>query len=92
MLRPSELSTWSAPLASPLSAPTTPHQSSLSSQRDKLKGAHKRVLDIANSLGVSDNVLRMIEKREFFDKLIVYGGIVVTLLIFFGLLYLFRWR
>ena len=64
-------------------------QSSLSGQRDRLKGAHKRVLDIANSLGVSDQVLRMIEKRDFFDKLIVYGGIVVTLCVFFGLLYVF---
>jgi hypothetical protein len=32
------------------------------------------VLDMATTLGVSNNVIRMIERRKFWDKVLLYGG------------------
>ncbi|ETV92726.1 hypothetical protein H310_13153 [Aphanomyces invadans] len=54
--------------------------SNLNDQRSRLKGVHRKVLDIANHLGLSGSLLRVIERRETADKWIVYGGIVVVLL------------
>lgn len=53
----------------------------------QMKSAHRKLYDIANSLGVSRSLLRVIERRSFWDKLIVYSGMVVTLLVMF-----FMWR
>ena len=46
----------------------------LQSQRATIKGAHKRVLDIAASLGVSNSLMKIIERRSLGDKVLVYGG------------------
>ena len=51
----------------------------LRGQRGVMKGAHRRVLDVAASLGVSSSLMRMIERRSTGDKIIVYGGMVVVL-------------
>ena len=56
---------------------------SLADQRQRLKGVQRRVLDIANIMGVSNSLLRMSERRTTVDKLIVYGG----MLLISGLLY-----
>ncbi|RHY05989.1 hypothetical protein DYB28_000105 [Aphanomyces astaci] len=48
-------------------------------QRSRLKGVHRKVLDVASHLGLSGSLLRVIERRETADKWIVYGGIVVVL-------------
>jgi len=53
----------------------------LRSQRANLKGVHKKILDVANTLGMSNTVMRLIERRTFQDKLIFYGGMVVTCII-----------
>jgi Golgi SNAP receptor complex protein 2 len=42
-------------------------------QRSNLKGVQKKVLDLAATLGLSNSVLRAIERRQTFDKIIVYG-------------------
>ena len=52
-------------------------------QRMSLKGVRKRLLDIGNTLGLSNTVMRMIDKRGTQDKWIVYGGMVVTCFIMF---------
>ena len=52
---------------------------SLRGQRSVMKGAHRRVLDVAASLGVSASLMRMIERRATGDKIIVYGGMVLVL-------------
>lgn len=54
---------------------------SLRDQRNTLKGAHKRILDIANTLGLSNTVLRLIERRAFQDKFILFGGMLFTMII-----------
>ncbi|GJQ13160.1 hypothetical protein GpartN1_g4951.t1 [Galdieria partita] len=57
----------------------------LSLQRSRLKGARKKMLDVANVLGISHSVIRMIEGREKVDAYIVYGGMLVIILIVFGI-------
>ena len=60
----------------------------LANQREMLKGTQRRVLDMLTTLGVSSSTIRIIERRNIVDKMIVYGGMAVTML----LLYLFsRW-
>jgi golgi SNAP receptor complex member 2 len=49
---------------------------SLADQRHRLKGVQRKVLDIANIMGVSNSLLRMSERREGLDKLLVYGGML----------------
>ncbi|XP_074628081.1 Golgi SNAP receptor complex member 2-like [Acropora palmata] len=56
---------------------------SLRDQRLTLKGAHKRILDIASTLGLSNTVIRLIDKRATQDKWIVFGGMIVTCIIMF---------
>lgn len=52
---------------------------SLRSQRLTLKGAHRRIVDMANTLGLSTHTMRLIEKRAAQDKYILLGGMVFTL-------------
>lgn len=44
-----------------------------------------QVLDVLNSIGLSDSVLRLAERRQRLDKLLVYGGMLLTLLLVVGL-------
>ena len=54
----------------------------MAGQRDVLKNAHRKVLDVLNTVGMSDSVLRIAERRISVDKLIAYGGMLfVTLLV-----------
>ncbi|XP_070569762.1 Golgi SNAP receptor complex member 2-like [Ptychodera flava] len=55
----------------------------LRDQRGTLKGVHKRMLDVASSLGLSNVVMRMTEKRAFYDKFILYGGMIITCIAMF---------
>lgn len=56
----------------------------LSQQRDMLKGTQKRLYSVANTLGVSGDTIRMVERRAKQDKWIFGAGVVV----FFGFCYL----
>jgi len=61
----------------------------LSSQRSRLKGVRTRMLDVANTLGLSQTLIRAIERRQNLDAWLVYGGMAATL----GLVYcLYSWR
>lgn len=60
---------------------------SLRSQRDTLKGAQKRILDMGNTLGLSNHTMRVIEKRLAEDKYVLFIGMFVTLTI----IVLFLW-
>ncbi|XP_012286510.1 Golgi SNAP receptor complex member 2 [Orussus abietinus] len=50
----------------------------LRSQRMSLKGAHKRLIDIGNTLGLSNTTMRLIEKRARQDGFILVGGMLFT--------------
>ncbi|EDW73021.1 probable Golgi SNAP receptor complex member 2 [Drosophila tropicalis] len=54
---------------------------SLISQRMTLGGAHKRILAIGSTLGLSNHTMKLIERRLVEDRRIFWGGVVVTLLI-----------
>ena len=56
---------------------------SIKEQRLTLKGAHRRMLDFVSTLGLSNTVMRYIEKRSSQDKLIFCGLTVGSLLLMF---------
>lgn len=49
-------------------------------QKETLKGAQRKLYGVANTLGISGDTIRMIERRAKQDKWIFYTGVVV----FFG--------
>lgn len=51
---------------------------SLRSQRITLKGAHKKLIDIGNTLGLSNTTMRLIEERIRQDGFVLVGGILFT--------------
>jgi len=54
----------------------------MSGQRERLKRAHKKALDMLNKIGLSESLLKIAERRQKVDKMIVYGGMAgVTLLV-----------
>ncbi len=57
--------------------------SSMKDQRTTLKGAHRKILDVANYLGLSNTVMRLIERRAYQDKFILYGGMIATCIIMY---------
>lgn len=48
-------------------------------QGQAIKGIQRKVLSIGATLGLSNNTLRMIERRLLGDKLILYGGMLLTM-------------
>jgi len=64
--------------------------SALQDQRQNLKAIHRKILDVANSIGLSRALLRVIERRQLVDKIIVYCGMIITSIILFILWYYFR--
>ncbi|XP_003737661.1 Golgi SNAP receptor complex member 2 [Galendromus occidentalis] len=47
-------------------------------QRSTLKSARKRMLDVVNNLGLSNTVMRLIEKRGTEDRFVLFGGMALT--------------
>lgn len=43
----------------------------------------RKMLDVANMLGLSNTVMRLIERRATQDKLIMIGGMLLTCLVIF---------
>ncbi|KAI1200705.1 V-snare-domain-containing protein [Nemania serpens] len=56
----------------------------LGAQRDMLKNTQRRLYSVANTLGVSGDTIRMIERRAKQDKWIFWAGVLV----FFGFCWL----
>mmetsp|Transcript_27547 Transcript_27547/g.89720 ORF Transcript_27547/g.89720 Transcript_27547/m.89720 type:complete len:109 (-) Transcript_27547:128-454(-) len=53
----------------------------LFSQREQLKNVHKKVLDVMNTLGVSNSLIRVIEKRQAMDIILLFAGMIGTVFI-----------
>lgn len=49
-------------------------------QNTRLKSTQRKILDAANTLGLSRNVIQLIERRSTEDKWIFYAGVIITLL------------
>ena len=62
----------------------------LKEQGSTLKGAHKRVMDLANTLGLSNTVIRAIERRSTQDKYILIAGMILVLVCLYFILRYFR--
>lgn len=60
----------------------------LSEQRDMLKKTQKSIYSVANTLGISTDTIRMVEKRALEDKWIFYGLVIFMLFCFYLIL---RW-
>ena len=56
----------------------------LGQQREMLKGTQKKLYSVANTLGISGDTIRMVERRAKQDKWIFGAGVVI----FFGFCYL----
>lgn len=56
----------------------------LGEQREMLKGTQKKLYTVANTLGVSGDTIRMVERRSKQDKWIFWAGAIV----FFGFCWL----
>ena len=55
----------------------------LMQQRDRMKGVQKKVLDMANYLGLSNAIMKAVGDREKVDAIITYGAMAgITLLVF----------
>jgi Golgi SNAP receptor complex protein 2 len=49
----------------------------LGQQREMLKGTQRKLYSVANTLGISGDTIRMVERRAKQDKWIFYGGVVI---------------
>lgn len=56
----------------------------LGDQRDMLKGTQRKLYSVANTLGISGDTIRMVERRSRQDKWVFWVGAVI----FFGFCYL----
>ncbi|KAJ5094970.1 hypothetical protein N7532_007261 [Penicillium argentinense] len=62
----------------------------LGEQREILKGTQRRLYSVANTLGVSGDTIRMVERRAKQDKWIFWGGVVVFFLFCWLVLHFLR--
>ncbi|XP_055911262.1 probable Golgi SNAP receptor complex member 2 [Eupeodes corollae] len=60
---------------------------SLINQRETLKGAHRRILAIGSTLGLSNHTMKLIERRFVEDKYVMIGGMIITLLVIMLVIY-----
>uniref|UniRef100_A0ACD5X5N9 Uncharacterized protein n=1 Tax=Avena sativa TaxID=4498 RepID=A0ACD5X5N9_AVESA len=52
-----------------------------SDQRERLKRVQRKALDVLNIVGLSNSVLKLIERRHRVDKKIAYGGMIITVVL-----------
>ena len=52
----------------------------LGQQRDMLKGTQRRLYTVANTLGISGDTIRMVERRAKQDKWIFWSGVIIFFL------------
>lgn len=55
----------------------------LREQKRRLMNTRKRIFDIVNQLGMSNTLMRLIEKRGAQDRYVLFGGMAVTLFVMF---------
>ena len=52
----------------------------LGDQREMLKGTQKKLYSVGNTLGISGDTIRMIERRAKQDKWIFWAGVIIFFL------------
>ena len=59
----------------------------LVSQKDRLKVVQRKVFDIVNYLGLSNSLMRLVERRDYTDSWMVFGGMFIVSLLLFMIWY-----
>jgi hypothetical protein len=49
-----------------------------------VQSAHRKALDVLNTAGISNRVLRLIERRNRVDQWIKYAGMILTVIFLFA--------
>lgn len=62
----------------------------LVNQKERLKSIQRKAFDMLNYLGLSNTLLRHVEKRDGADKWIVFGGMAFILLLLFCIWWFLR--
>ena len=62
----------------------------LGQQREILKGTQKKLYNVANTLGISGDTIRMVERRAKQDKWIFWGGVAVFVIFCILVIYYLR--
>ncbi|KAJ4354214.1 protein transport protein bos1 [Didymosphaeria variabile] len=62
----------------------------LGHQRDILKGTQRRLYSVANTLGISGDTIRMVERRAKQDKWIFWAGVIIFFLFCWLVLHFLR--
>ena len=62
----------------------------LSQQKEILKGTQRRMYSVANTLGISGDTIRRVERRARQDKWLFWGGVVVFVLFCWAVLHFLR--
>jgi Golgi SNAP receptor complex protein 2 len=57
--------------------------SSLIDQKRRMRGVKRMVLNIGNTIGLSQKTMRMIEKRDANDMYLVFAGMFVTSIVIY---------
>jgi Golgi SNAP receptor complex protein 2 len=57
--------------------------SSLVEQRQRLKGIKRVLFQITNKLGLSNSLMRIVERRDATDAYLVFGGMILTLIVLY---------
>lgn len=52
----------------------------LGDQRDMLKGTQRKLYSVGNTLGISGDTIRMVERRAKQDKWIFWAGVIIFFL------------
>lgn len=55
--------------------------STMGGTRERLKAAQKKMLDVLNTVGLGDSLLRLIERRQRLDIWVTYGGMALMLIV-----------
>ena len=62
----------------------------LGDQREMLKGTQKKLYNIGNTLGISGDTIRMVNRRATQDKWIFWGGVIVFVVFVYLVLHYLR--
>jgi Golgi SNAP receptor complex protein 2 len=63
---------------------------SLRTQRATLKSAHRKAMDMVNTMGLSQSIMKLIGREEHISAWITYAGMIVTLGVVAGIWYFIR--
>ena len=56
---------------------------SLGNQREALKSTQRILIDLGSKLGLSKSLLSAVTRRQSGDRIIVFGGMIFTLIVVF---------